>query len=864
MRRRGVVAITTSFLCSSLLVVTPAMALLSDVYTKAVSIADVSTTTGLMKVSVIQNPVVSSQCLIQNCSGDPRNIPALSLQSKFPELGVSTEIYIGDGGGCGIVLGGLRCWGSNNYGQLGDETTTDSLASLVTATEGGVVLSGVSDVMLGRIGTCIVASGALKCVGNSGQTTPSPKNWTTILPSGVLKVVSMEGSLCVIIIDETLWCRSASESYPSPRAGVPYSFTPPPPYDWVDSGVTGVKDFSNGCIAATKSYCSATSGTLDLKDLVLVENAENAEAVWVQPNVTCFYRQGALWCANQRGSAKLPAHLVGVMPKPFLITNMGIDREFSLTNFVLVLPSGILTTLTSTMSCDDCYTSAKNTIARLSVFENATSTAYLDVLSINGVTNSLDFIPMTKSSGIRGTRSAVPITVRTVSGEILAGASVKWSTPDTPGAIASGTDSFVTDINGTASASLATGPISFSIEGATLKSGATLQSSGVRLIVPEEGQVVVTVPDPPLVVDRKVTVQMDDGTPVPSAVITVKNAYLAYSYRFLGTDIATWGAQAKDTRGYFGKTYCTWCFVPPPSYITGADGSITFKTFNTGASSTGYDVDVSYDDGSLVKTQQHSFGTVSDTVRMPNMAKTVASIADADPSTSAVDVEMPTAGTVTIDITANDASANAIEGFSAAVEDVCSGMETGGLWKTGLQMETICRDVSTGLAQPQSVKTKTVQSQSVSRVGSCSPIMTAQTGLDGKLKIVLCPLKSTKYRLRGKGAVATRAFCVVVAKLPCVVGGAPQAVFPIVQAKKAPALTTKKAASLKSIATFAGLAQPKGSTISLRVWSSSSKICRVSGTALKAVKKGTCKATVTVKSRSGTKKSTTISLKVTT
>ena len=82
--------------------------------------------------------------------------------------------------------------------------------------------------------------------------------------------------------------------------------------------------------------------------------------------------------------------------------------------------------------------------------------------------------------------------------------------------------------------------------------------------------------------------------------------------------------------------------------------------------------------------------------------------------------------------------------------------------------------------------------------------------------------------------------------------------------KKDLIVSSKKAASLKSIATFVGLAQPKGSTISLRVWSSSSKICRVSGTALKAVKKGTCKATVTVKSRSGTKKSTTISLKVTT
>jgi alpha-tubulin suppressor-like RCC1 family protein len=77
-----------------------------------------------------------------------------------------------------------------------------------------------------------------------------------------------------------------------------------------------------------------------------------------------------------------------------------------------------------------------------------------------------------------------------------------------------------------------------------------------------------------------------------------------------------------------------------------------------------------------------------------------------------------------------------------------------------------------------------------------------------------------------------------------------------------PTLTMKKALSAKSVATYSGLKVVTGSTVSMTVNSTSRTTCRVSGTTLKAVKKGTCKVIVTVKSKTGKKLSRNLTLNV--
>lgn len=716
-----------------------------------------ATKSALHKVTVIQGKGAPIGCVAPSCPEIERKIAAFDTQTQFPELGTATEIATSGfpsvtgsraTGGCAIVDAGLKCWGGNKYGQLGTETTIDSLTSLVVATESGIPLSGVSDVSTIGSTTCvIVTGGVVKCIGGgfgeeryqSDGMVPYSKygtTWITVMASSARRIASISTSeVCIIKIDRTYWCAESS-------------VTP----SWVDSGLTGIADGDSRCLAGTTSYCRASGMTGG--SWTKVNNADSAEAVYYQANTICFYRLGALWCASQGGGTTFTARLIGMMPKPLAVINMAVD--FTSTQMFFVLPNGILTALTSMISCTDCYTSATGVISRLSAFNTSSIDTYNNLVSINGTTNSLDYIPMTFTSDLRANRANATVTVKNQSGEPLVGALVRWTAPDVPGTLGSANTNNKTSENGEIVMSLSTGPVAFTVQNGTVKSGATLQAATVTTIVAADGAINVIVPDPPEVVDRKMSVVMTDGTPIPSASISVANSYLAYAYRFVGTDVATWGAQPIDSKRYFGQVMCSWCFVSPPAYITGADGTITFKTFNTGARSTDRDVDVNYTDGTLSQTIPHSFGTTNDTVTMGNMARTTVAVADADPSTPTLDVKVSNSGQATIEVTAADAAKGALSGLATRAEEVCSGMATGGLWKSTLKIDNICSDVST-------------TGVSVARVRAASSCSTGSSPSDsaGKISLVLCPSSSTRYRLRGQGAVATLAFCVIVNNKPC-------------------------------------------------------------------------------------------------
>ena len=74
-------------------------------------------------------------------------------------------LTLGSGHACAYVTAGagaLKCWGWNDYGQLGDGTTTDRRTP-TTINVGGTV----GRLALGRYHTCayVTAGGALKCWG---------------------------------------------------------------------------------------------------------------------------------------------------------------------------------------------------------------------------------------------------------------------------------------------------------------------------------------------------------------------------------------------------------------------------------------------------------------------------------------------------------------------------------------------------------------------------------------------------------------------------------------------------------------------------------------------------------------------------
>jgi hypothetical protein len=82
--------------------------------------------------------------------------------------------------------------------------------------------------------------------------------------------------------------------------------------------------------------------------------------------------------------------------------------------------------------------------------------------------------------------------------------------------------------------------------------------------------------------------------------------------------------------------------------------------------------------------------------------------------------------------------------------------------------------------------------------------------------------------------------------------------------KAALVLRPKKSVTLKATAVYGGLSIPAGAKVTVAVSSTSKSICRVSGATLKGVKQGLCRVVVTVKSKTGNKKSTVVTLNVTT
>ncbi len=82
------------------------------------------------------------------------------------------SVAIGADHACAIVNGGVRCWGANAHGQLGDGTTTPSSPVAVLVAPGGAPLTDVAGIAVGTDFTCaLLASGHVSCwgLGVSGQ-----------------------------------------------------------------------------------------------------------------------------------------------------------------------------------------------------------------------------------------------------------------------------------------------------------------------------------------------------------------------------------------------------------------------------------------------------------------------------------------------------------------------------------------------------------------------------------------------------------------------------------------------------------------------------------------------------------------------
>ena len=735
-----------------------------------------STTTATYKIGSIETEAPPMGC-VSNCPTVKTVTPAYATQgglgSSLADATVvrtrtswSGSAYT-DVAGCAIVTGGgLKCWGDNGYGQLGDGTQTSSLTTPVTAVQSGVPLTGVTDVSISDRNTCVVISGAAKCVGagfedpaNSSNWT-SKSEWTTIQPSGVRQVVVggtwgnyLTTPACVLTTDGKIKCGNIRS-----QSG------------WTEASYSGITDIellgiSNSgmsvCIAGAQSLClTYDSGAFTVS--TTLTNLTTSEAVYVQRDMSsalCFYSGDTMYCGpTSSGEVKMTA--VGVMEKPKSIfsTMAGMSKLY------FVLSNGIVYTDGWYFNCSGCST-PNNTIQvnAIGAFTASTSSTYNVAQSVLAATTSPNIIPMSVESGSRGTRTLAPIKIVTANGAALSGTSIKWTAPDVPGTLGSSASSTLTsDTDGAARSTLATGPVTFTLTGGTAANGAVLQAASITVIVAASGTTTVTVPDAPTVVNRTVTVLNADGTPVPSATVALRNTFLTYAYQSSGAGTSTWASQAKDTKGYFGQVTCVYCYVAAPSYMTGTNGSVTFKSFTPSSRSGSWDTAVTYDDGDLNQTVNANFTGTASSITMPFMAKVEVAATDEDPATSTVEVPLDSTGTATVEVFLADETGAPVDGFTASAEDVCSEMESGGLASSTTKVTSVCGSVvATSAAATAAVSAAGVRS------AACSSVSSATTGKNGKATFTFCATSSRKFRIRGKGALASRTICVVVKGQPC-------------------------------------------------------------------------------------------------
>jgi alpha-tubulin suppressor-like RCC1 family protein len=150
--------------------------------------------------------ILSILCIVFVCIPS-RDAEAQPTQDTIQPLSALTFSHLGEGGddqNCAITIGGgLKCWGDNRYGQLGDGTNTRSN----TPVDVFGLSSGVTAVAADLWHTCaIVSGGGLKCwggnwdyqLGNGTHTDSNKPVDVSGLTSGVAAVTAGAWHTCAL------------------------------------------------------------------------------------------------------------------------------------------------------------------------------------------------------------------------------------------------------------------------------------------------------------------------------------------------------------------------------------------------------------------------------------------------------------------------------------------------------------------------------------------------------------------------------------------------------------------------------------------------------------------------------------------
>jgi len=181
---------------------------------------------------------------------------------RVTHAATAVKIAAGSSHTCAITSdGGLKCWGDNTYGQLGDGTTADSSMPVDVSGLGNDVVA----VAAGRDRTCALTSSAgVKCWGHNyfgelgdGSTTDRPMPVDVVgLTTGVSSISTSAGHICAVLSSGGVKCWG--ENYYGQLGDGTESVPRPTPLD-----VVGLGDAV--AVAAGGSHTCALTGTGGVK-----------------------------------------------------------------------------------------------------------------------------------------------------------------------------------------------------------------------------------------------------------------------------------------------------------------------------------------------------------------------------------------------------------------------------------------------------------------------------------------------------------------------------------------------------------------------------------------------------------------------
>jgi alpha-tubulin suppressor-like RCC1 family protein len=258
--------------------------------------------------------------IVQKLAAPPRPAPKPSSAAVTPTVKVTD---VGEGhhyNSCAVVGGQVKCWGTNQYGQLGQGTTQPSTTYYVVPTLVGNLSTGGTAVAIARYYFgCAVVNGAVKCwgtnngmLGNSSTIHSYTPVQVTGLTSGAVSVTAGILHACALANGSVLcW---GSNNYGQLGNASSNNSTFPVQVQGLTSGVTAISagDYHTCAVASGAVWCWGHNNFGQLGNYALVDStfpvqarglASGAVAIGAGSYHTCAVISGEAYCwgSNQNG-----------------------------------------------------------------------------------------------------------------------------------------------------------------------------------------------------------------------------------------------------------------------------------------------------------------------------------------------------------------------------------------------------------------------------------------------------------------------------------------------------------------------------------------------------------------------------------